>query len=78
MKLFTEIRKEDFQAFMREPQNARTMSLIDSFFQLKVNQRDIKSILCLLEGIAILAGMAGQDIAELNQIFKSNERGYDA
>ena len=78
MKIFEEITKENFQAWMKEPSNARMMSLIDQYFQLKIKQEDTTSILCLIEGVAILSGMAAKDLTDLYQVFRTNDRSYNA
>ena len=78
MKIFEEITKEHFQAWMKEPSNARMMGLIDQYFQLKIKHEDTKSILCFIEGISILAGMAAKDLADLYEIFRTNDRSYNA
>ena len=73
-----EVTKEMFERFMREKDNAEILIVLDRWFQKKTGQQNINDILCLIQGVSILAQLAGKEMVELQMILQSGDKTFNA
>ena len=59
----------DISEFMQNEENKRLMAIIDSWFQTRTEQKNLKDFLCFIQCISIFFGIAKKEMQELEGIF---------
>jgi hypothetical protein len=68
-----EVSQLEIKKFMEDPTNAELVRSIDLWFTQKTSEGNLLDILCFVQAISILCGIAGREMKELQAILNGGK-----